>query len=278
MERSEKFEQLPKALVAAQKLIGGAAKGAVNPFFRSKYADLGAVMEACKEALNSNGVAVLQPVGRDVNGQYVETILLHESGEWMSDKMTIRFPDRMVSPDTKKSETFTPYLAPDPQAQGSAITYARRYALQSLLFIPAEDDDGNKASARATPTPAPAPQAKPAPAPAAPAAKPNDEGKVFGEKLAEVAAVAKDALQEVLESEAVAGEEGLAIIGVKTSTTKDGTVWYEITDSKKVRRLTTNETIGKKALLLNNTGTLVLFKDHKTGKGNLMVDEMKELF
>lgn len=264
MERSEKFEQLPKALVAAQRVIGGAAKGAVNPFFRSKYADLGAVMEACKEALNSNGVAVLQPVGRDANGQYVETILLHESGEWMSDKMTIRFPDRMVSPDTKKSETFTPYLAPDPQAQGSAITYARRYALQSLLFIPAEDDDGNKASARATPPPTPAPQAKPV---AAPVATPKpDEGS------------ATDPLQDVLESETVAGEEGLAIVGVKTSTTKDGTIWYEITDSKKVRRLTTNEDFGKKALLLNNTGTLVLFKDHKTGKGNLMVDEMKELF
>lgn len=88
-------------------------------------------MEACKEALNENGISVLQPVVNDV----VETILLHESGEWISSTTKI----------IAKTEN-------DPQAQGSAITYARRYGLQSMVFIPAEDDDGEGAMSRTAQT------------------------------------------------------------------------------------------------------------------------------
>jgi hypothetical protein len=130
MDKSESITKLAGALLNAQKKIGAATKGKTNPFFKSSYADLGAVMEACKEALNENGVTVLQPVGSDEQGVYVETVLLHESGEFISDKMRIAVKQ-----------------ANDPQAQGSAITYARRYALQSMVFIPAEDDDGEKAMA-----------------------------------------------------------------------------------------------------------------------------------
>ena len=70
-----------KALVKAQKEMGPALKSSVNPHLRSKYADLGAVMEACFDALHNNGFAVMQPGGCDEHGTYVETVFAHESGE-----------------------------------------------------------------------------------------------------------------------------------------------------------------------------------------------------
>lgn len=131
MNKSDSISKLSAALTKAQANIGGATKDARNPFFKSAYADLGEVMKACKEPLLEQGLSVLQLVGHDEAGNYLETIILHESGEWMSDKMTLVFAkDR------------------DPQSMGSAITYARRYALQSALFIPAVDDDAEGAMHR----------------------------------------------------------------------------------------------------------------------------------
>lgn len=137
MTRSESITKIAVALSKAQKNIGAAAKGAANPFFKSKYADLGSVMEACKEALNAEGITVLQPVTTTLEGKHaVETVLLHESGEFISSVMTLEL--------TKTNM----------QDLGSAITYARRYSLQSLAFIPSEDDDGEKAMARGATKPA----------------------------------------------------------------------------------------------------------------------------
>lgn len=135
MTRSETITKIAVALSKAQKNIGAAAKGAANPFFKSKYADLGSVMEACKEALNAEGITVLQPVTTTADGKHaVETVLLHESGEFISSTMTLEL--------TKTNM----------QDLGSAISYARRYSIQSLVFIPAEDDDGEKSMTRgATP-------------------------------------------------------------------------------------------------------------------------------
>jgi hypothetical protein len=130
MRTSDTIVKIAPALLKAQRKIGGAIKGASNPFFKSKYADLGAVMEACKEALNEEGILVLQPVISEEGIDYVETVLVHESGEYISSRMKL-----IVS-------------KPDMQAYGSSISYARRYGLQSLMFIPAEDDDGEKAMAR----------------------------------------------------------------------------------------------------------------------------------
>lgn len=124
MIRSDTIDKIAPALLKAQTQIGAATKGAVNPHFKKSFASLGDVMEACKVALNEQMIAVLQPVGHDERGQYVDTVLLHASGQFISDRMTI----------TCAKEN-------DPQAQGSAVTYARRYGLQSMLFIPAEDDD-----------------------------------------------------------------------------------------------------------------------------------------
>ena len=73
--------KLAAALLKAQRNIGAAVKGSKNPFFKSSYADLGSVMEACKEQLNNEGITVLQPVVSDGSTTYVETVLVHESGE-----------------------------------------------------------------------------------------------------------------------------------------------------------------------------------------------------
>lgn len=129
MKTSESIKTLSAALNRAQKKIGAAVKGSNNPFFKSRYADLGAVMEACKEHLNSEGIAVLQPVLSDETGDYVETVLLHESGEFISSRMRL-LPSKNM------------------QELGSNTSYARRYGLQSLVFIPAEDDDGEAAVGR----------------------------------------------------------------------------------------------------------------------------------
>lgn len=162
MTKSESIAHIAPALLSAQRNIGSAKKGSENPFFKSSYADLGAVMEACKEHLLEQGIVVLQPLGCDEKGDYVETILLHESGEYISDKALLH---------TAKEH--------DPQAYGSATTYARRYGLQSMLFIPAEDDDAEGAMKRpvAPPKAQEKPSEKPQQArkPAPPPLDPNDD-------------------------------------------------------------------------------------------------------
>lgn len=124
MKTSKEFKNITEALLKAQVIMEGAVKEAKNPYFKSTYADLPAVMEVCKKPLNDNGITILQPIMNDV----LETYLIHTSGEWLCSETKI----------VCKEEA-------NPQAYGSAITYARRYGLQSLLFIPAEDDDGEKA-------------------------------------------------------------------------------------------------------------------------------------
>lgn len=128
MNKSDTIATLAASLTQAQAKIGGAVKDAQNPFFKSSYADLGSVMSVCKGPLLEHGISVLQLVGSDGNGGYLETVLLHESGEFISDRMKLVCAKQH-----------------DPQAMGSAISYARRYALQSALFIPAVDDDAEHA-------------------------------------------------------------------------------------------------------------------------------------
>tara|TARA_R110000868_G_scaffold378535_1_gene643979 strand:+ start:86 stop:631 length:546 start_codon:yes stop_codon:yes gene_type:complete len=120
---------IAEAILKAQKQMGNATKVSTNPFFKSKYADLNAIREACMPSLNENGISVLQPIVHVDGKNFVKTVLLHESGETFESMTEIIY--------SKQN---------DAQAQGSGITYARRYGLQSLLNIGAEDDDGNKAS------------------------------------------------------------------------------------------------------------------------------------
>jgi hypothetical protein len=125
MKTSKEILNIAGAFIKAQTGIGAAIKNAENPYFKSDYADLSAVIEACKKELNRNSIAVLQPIRKN----FVETILMHVSGEWFSS----------MTPIVCKTQN-------DPQALGSAITYARRYGLQSMVLLPAKDDDGNEAS------------------------------------------------------------------------------------------------------------------------------------
>lgn len=113
-----------KALCKAQTEMGKAIKNAKNPHLKSNYADLGAVMEACFDALHSNGFAVMQPGGADEFGPYVETVFAHESG------------------DTFRSRVYLVIGKQDMQGVGSAITYARRYGLLGMAGLAPEDDDG----------------------------------------------------------------------------------------------------------------------------------------
>lgn len=142
IEKSENITLLAVALLKAQKEMGAALKDAKNPFFKSSYADLKAVIEAIKDPLNNNGITYLQAVDSFESVPSIETILLHESGQFISS----RTPVFCAKPN-------------DPQAFGSGITYSKRYALQAFMGLPTADDDGEAAMGRnnnaqkQTPTP-----------------------------------------------------------------------------------------------------------------------------
>lgn len=135
MNKSESIAELAKALCKAQSEMGGAVKDAKNPFFKSSYADLTSVIKAIKEPFNNNGLSYMQfPVtSSGGNGVGVKTVLMHTSGQFI------------------ESEFYLPLVKADPQAGGSAITYARRYALQALAGIPTADDDAEAAMFRNEP-------------------------------------------------------------------------------------------------------------------------------
>ena len=109
--------------------MGNAIKDSINPFFKSKYADLNSIREACMPTLNKNGIVVLQPIVYESGKSYVQTVLLHESGEQIVSMTEI------VCNKPNDAQSF-----------GSGVSYARRYSLQSIVNVGAEDDDGNKAS------------------------------------------------------------------------------------------------------------------------------------
>lgn len=125
-----KTESIAAAYVAAFAEIEGAVKDAKNPHFKSKYADLPAVIAAIKPALIKHGLAFTQPCQPSEDGVTVQTILHHVAGETLD-----------------LGSLFVPANKKDAQGFGSALTYARRYALVSAFGVPTEDDDGNAASA-----------------------------------------------------------------------------------------------------------------------------------
>ena len=130
MKASESINELATALCKAQSQMGGAVKDSSNPFFKSSYADLTSVIKAIKQPFADNGLSYAQfPVSNE-NGVGVSTRLMHISGQWLEMEYTL--------PTVKK----------DPQASGSAISYARRYALQSIAGIPTAEDDAESAMLR----------------------------------------------------------------------------------------------------------------------------------
>jgi len=143
MNKSESIKEIAIAMNKAQSEMSGAKKGSANPFFRASYANLEEVIQCVKEPFSDNG-----QFPKAIDGfAGVELIIMHISGEWISQELMLKCAKN------------------DPQGMGSAITYARRYTLQSAAGLPSEDDDGNAAS-----KPPAKPQYKqPAPVQAAPA-------------------------------------------------------------------------------------------------------------
>jgi len=130
MNKSESIAKLSAALVKCQSLIGDAKKNAQNPHLKNKYANLGSVWDAISPALETTKLAVVQmPCPSDDGKLHMETTLVHESGEFIGSTIVMPLPKQ------------------DPQGYGSALTYARRYALCSLLGVVQDDDDGQAATA-----------------------------------------------------------------------------------------------------------------------------------
>jgi hypothetical protein len=123
------MKNIASAFVKAQQAFGPALKTHTNPHFKSKYADLSACIEAVIDALNINGIALIQQCHESQTGVIVETMFLHESGEMLS-----------------CGSLHVPAAKQDPQGYGSALTYARRYSLMAACGIAPEDDDGNAGS------------------------------------------------------------------------------------------------------------------------------------
>ena len=126
MKTSEQISELAAALAAAQGMMENAIMNRTNPHFKTKYADLAAVLNAARKPLSANGLAIVQTIGDGV----LHTRLLHTSGQWIASEHPLPMSGK-------------------PQEIGSALTYARRYSLSALIGIAAdEDDDANVATSR----------------------------------------------------------------------------------------------------------------------------------
>jgi protoporphyrinogen oxidase len=136
MNKSENIGKLAEALSKVQAEIKGAVMDSENPYFKSKYADLTSVWEACRKPLTENGLSIVQTgvcIADHPERVAIETTLIHSSGEWLSGIVTAK-PAK-----------------DDPQSIGSCITYIRRYSLAAAVGICPEDDDGNDATGKGEP-------------------------------------------------------------------------------------------------------------------------------
>jgi len=128
--QSEDIKELAIALCKAQSQISFASRDSENGYYKSKYADLYSVWEACREPLNKNGLCVVQQVDglSECGGIVLNTVLIHTSGQWIKSVV-------VMTPSDNK-----------PQTYGLCLSYARRYGLSSLVGVVQDDDDGNCAS------------------------------------------------------------------------------------------------------------------------------------
>jgi len=127
---SDSINEITAALSKAQGELVGAVKDSKNPFFKSNYADLSSVWDSCRAQLSKNGLAVTQLLQESEKGLSLVTLLSHSSGQWMKSV----YPVKPVKDD--------------PQGIGSAITYARRYALSAMVGVAQVDDDGEASMGR----------------------------------------------------------------------------------------------------------------------------------
>lgn len=127
------MKNLALKLLEFQKEIGAIPKGEFNPFFKSKYADINTFIEVVKPILSKHGLVLVQPLS-ELNGKAaLKTIVMDTAS------------------DEALTETVVLPENPDPQKMGAVITYFRRYAIQSMLCLQAEDDDGNSVSSNHAP-------------------------------------------------------------------------------------------------------------------------------
>lgn len=133
-EFSRELGEIAKALAAAQGELQDAKKDSINPHFKNKYASLASVREAITATFARHGLSVVQlnePHGE--SGVCVVTLLMHTSGQWI------------------KSRLFVPVTKKDPQGFGSALSYARRYALGAIANIATDDDDDANVASKTQP-------------------------------------------------------------------------------------------------------------------------------
>lgn len=123
MTQSENINELAGALSKAQGEMQAALKDSQNPFFKSKYADLGNIWDACRPVLSKNALCIMQYVETVDNKPMLVTMLAHSSGQWMKSHLPL-----IISKN-------------DAQGLGAAITYSRRYGLSALVGVVADDDD-----------------------------------------------------------------------------------------------------------------------------------------
>ena len=129
------MNELAKALVKAQSSMNHAAKDAKNPHFKSAYSSLASVIDAVRPHLSANGLAIVQKTHDAEGGVCVETVLIHESGQELS-----------------FGKLFVPASKQDSQGFGSALSYAKRYSIQTALCVASADDDG-EAAVKSRPAP-----------------------------------------------------------------------------------------------------------------------------
>ena len=172
------MKELGAAMAKAQAEIKSAKKDAANPFFKSKYADLASVVSACRDAFAKHGLSVIQATDFDEQGMWLETYLMHASGEFIKGRYPIR------------------PLKNDPQSVGSAISYAKRYTYAAIAGVVTgdEDDDGNAASNRTDSKPSQQEQQ---------ATVHDDDAEPVDEKLAVAKAFVKKAIKEVGECRSI---------------------------------------------------------------------------
>lgn len=142
MTQSDQLNELSAALAKAQGEMQGASKDSENPFFKSNYADLASVWAACRGPLSKNGLSVVQTTGHFESNDNLSllTTLLHSSGQWIRGIMPVK------------------PVKSDPQGMGSAISYARRYALAAIVGVYQVDDDAEGAQGRTQGLPRVAPE------------------------------------------------------------------------------------------------------------------------
>lgn len=222
MTKSETIGALAGALSKAQAAMKCALKDSENPHFRSRYADLQSVWEAAREPLAKNGLSVVQIPATTDRGVSVETILLHESGEFIGGTVEV------------------PLSKMDAQALGSGLTYARRYSLAAVVGIaPGDDDDGEgavgrPATGKAAPTGTTArqsgaqnrPESPERPAAHTPAPPSNRDAELHERIRGALRQIYGDdkaaALQEVENLTAFTGKDGTPVVGVRDFTKLTG--------------------------------------------------------